>query len=245
MESLFETESHEYVLQKEAALIAVTLDAYNVSPGGTCDAAAGTAAFKKLLQDPAYREAYGLRLSYAVKNSPLHAAARKLLPASAAAWRRANPKEAYRMARRGLRLAMQSTQPRKPLPPRTAEARVAQGASLRAYWANAPKSIRKRKSLTARKAVTAVWAARSENEILDISVKISKSMKAFNQNLPAEVRDERAAQLAAARANIDHNVRRANQKRALKEYWTADRRAAFGEKVKARNRLKRENDENI
>jgi hypothetical protein len=64
-------------------------------------------------------------------------------------------------------------------------------------------------------------------------------MVAFNAQLPDEQRAERQAQLAAARARIDHDKRKRHQKAALIAYWTPERRAEVGARRRAAAAAKR------
>lgn len=50
-------------------------------------------------------------------------------------------------------------------------------------------------------------------------------------------------QLASARDNIDHDKRKRNQKIGLANYWTPERRKEYGEKVKERNKLRKQKQE--
>lgn len=58
-----------------------------------------------------------------------------------------------------------------------------------------------------------------------------------------EERINSLTQLAKARDNIDHEKRKRNQKIGLQNYWTPERRKEYGEKVKERNRLRKQKQE--
>lgn len=234
VELLFETQDYESAIKKEAECIAVLLKGYNISPGGSCDSAAGHAAFKLKMQDADFKAAYIAKLKQSLKTSLTHAAHGAAFASRVAEWRKHNPREAYYASMRALRLARQSRKPRTPQNSRSSAARGAAASALRAFWTLEHRALRKRKSIKARKAAAKTWALRSSSEKAKLGAKISEGLRVFNQNADEAVLQERREQLANARKNIDHEVRKARQSQALQAYWTPERRKAYGLKVKAR-----------
>ena len=74
--------------------------------------------------------------------------------------------------------------------------------------------------------VTEVWAKRTPEQRQRIGNAIAKGKKAYHKSAPAEVKQAIENQLAQARKNIDHDLRKKNQKAALAVYWTPERKAA-------------------
>lgn len=222
-------------LADEVVHIAQHPGGYNLSPGGN-DGEFGRAQFARLLEDPEYRAAYSKKLSAGIKNSAAHRAAWEQLAAILQTWRKENPKEANKIQRRATRAARRATLGKPSYNSggkHTEETRLKISMALLASWAKTPPSVKKRKSITTRKTVTQVWAQRTEDEVKALAVKISDTLKKHNANLTTEELAERDERLKITRSKIDHTVRKANQKKALKEYWTPERRAQRGAQFKA------------
>jgi len=219
--------------------IAALLNPYNLSPEGAFDGPAGTSAAAELLRDPAWEAAYRAALSRGCRESEAHQAHAAELPALARDWRLANPREAYRIARRNLRLALKAE--RKNVNPKawTDEDRKAQSERLLKRFAERTPSEKLKAKRAARVRAKHLWNARTPEQVADVSAKISDGMVAFNAQLPDEQRAERQAQLAAARARIDHDKRKRHQKVALIAYWTPERRAEVGARRRAAAAAKR------
>jgi hypothetical protein len=229
----------EEALLREITEIASLSNPYNVSPGGELDWMAGCKALAEKLKDPVWREEYGRRLSDGLLRSYNNGSrSREAQKLTLDKWRRDNPKEAYKHARRALRIALR-TPGNKSHPGRSEEWKRAHGDRVRNGIAAAPKSVKLCKKRNSRKAAIAQWAARSDAEKSKLSADISASVARHHANKTPNERRAHESQLAQARKNIDHTFRKARQKAALKAYWTPERRAAFGEKVRARNAAKK------
>lgn len=217
-------------LEAEVAGIAALNDAYNLSPGGDFDHGAGAERFRELLRDPEWRADYGLRLSEALKNSARYQSCVPEILEVLADWRRKNPVLVYKNSTRALRIGASKHGRKKlenPEPKRLPRTPKGKAAKLH-------------KSIKSREAAKRKWANLTEDERTELCSRISKTVSEVHSRKTAEEKTAHALQLAEARKSVDHTVRKARQAEALKEYWTPERRAAFGEKVKKRMAAKRE-----
>lgn len=229
----------EEAFAAEIEEIAALANSYNLSPGGVFDGPAGTSATAELRRDPAWDAAYRAALSRGCRESEAHQAHVAELPALARDWRLANPREAYRIARRNLRLALKVE--RKNVRPKawTDEARKAQSERLLKHFAERTPSEKLKAKRIARVRAKKVWDTRTPEQVAGVSAKISESLAAFNAQLSDEQRAERQAQLAMARKHIDHDKRKRRQKEALIAYWTPERRTEVGAQRRAAAATKR------
>lgn len=227
VEVLAEYDTQREALQAEVAAIAELSDAYNLSPGGDHDGGAGAARFRELLLDPDWRAAYVARLSAALKNSPKYQARVSELAANLAQWRADNPVEAYKISRRNLRKRSKGAP------------REGRGGRLPRTPKGAAAKLHKRRA--SREAAVKHWANMALDKKTEVQGRISASVKKMHEGKSAAARATHSAQLAQARQCIDHELRKARQKEALAAYWTPERRAEFGAKVRARNTAKKAN----
>ncbi len=227
VETIVVCDSFESACAAEIEAILVLENRYNISPGGDTDGRTGSECFKELLKDPEWRAKYVKNLSAGIKASGKHNTPERLenMKAHLAEWRKNNPKEAYIIQRRATRCAARENT--------TTGVKTMQKANKAP---NRMQSIRRRKN-----AVAKVWRERSPEEIEIVGSKISAGVKKAHESKTPEERKAHEQQLAKARKNIDHNVRKTNQKEALKNYWTEERRKAFGESVKKIWEKRREN----
>lgn len=232
VEALAEYDTQREALRAEVAAIAELSDAYNLSPGGDYDGGAGAARFRELLLDPDWRAAYVARLSAALRSSPQHQARVPELVAKLAQWRADNPVKAYKISRRNLRKGSKG-----------AHREASEGRLPRTPKGAAAKLHKRRAS---REAAVKHWANMAPDKKTEVQGRISASVKKMHEDKSADARAAHNAQLAQARRRIDHDLRKARQKEALAAYWTPERRAEFGAKVRARNTAKKANtDENL
>lgn len=219
-------------LHAEVAAIAALTEAYNVSPGGDFDGGAGADRFRELLRDPDWRAAYSARLSEALKASPLYQAKVPELLAQLVAWRDSNPAAAYRASVRNLRIGVNRHGRKKPEPSEPQRLpRKPKGAAAKLHKSRASRDAAKRH-----------WAEMDADKKIDITSRISAAVTDMHASKTDAERAAHDAQLAEARKRIDHTVRKARQKEALKAYWTPERRAEFGARVRARNAAKKADD---
>jgi len=212
---------------------------YNVSLGGEDDSAAGVDALRDLRLDPEWDVAFRAKLSEAVSASEAHRSRWPLITEMAKEWRDNNPEKAYRTSRRALRIAAKSTAPRKKHE-FTDEQREKMSRAQKERWANAPASVKKRKSMTSRKATAEVWASRSLLEKETVAAKISTTLKKRNRDKTEQQLQQSSTQLAEARKHINHDKRKQRQKEGIAAYWTPERRAEKAIKMREVRRLQLE-----
>ena len=70
-----------------------------------------------------------------------------------------------------------------------------------------------------------MWGNMTPENRVEHGKNVSRGQKAAYKNMPLEDKAVHDAQLAEARKNIDHTVRKTWQKEALAAYWTPERRA--------------------
>ncbi len=228
VETLVEYDTRGAALLAEVEAIAELTGAYNLSSGGEDDSAAGVAAFREKLKDPAWREAYGRRLSAALRGSPHYQAKVPELLETLARWREENPTKSYLIAMRNLRIGANKAGRKKAYAEPQRLPRKPNGKAAKFH-----------KSIASREAAKKHWAEMPEDVKEAIAAKISQRLKAHHELKDPQARAAHDRQLSEARKAIDHTVRKARQKEALVAYWTPERRAAFGAKVRARNAAKK------
>lgn len=174
----------------------------NISDGGKTDGAFGGPIFwERLRQSPEAMEAYLKKLSEAQKARGLTCYAH-LIEASKR-WRKENPRQAYKNARRAIRCANPGT-----LAPKdnTAPVRVSK------------KAAKIRSSRRLREQTTRQWQRLSGEERKAIGEKISRTMKRRHED--ENVKARTAEQLIAARESIDRKVQGPAASKGLKAFWT-------------------------
>lgn len=170
---------------------------YNVSPGGEADGETGSRLFWGAMDaDPVAKAAYLAKLS-AIKKAD-DWSDYPAMSVQAALWRKENPKEAYRFARRGLRIANRGSPPRNTEDTRSLKERLQwkhkRGDMVRknttAFWENVPDETRAAIREKVRAASVAQWG-----RVTDKSTRSKLTEKARNSI-------DRAKQGAAASAGI-------------------------------------------
>lgn len=222
--------SLDAALKAEVRAIAVLEKPYNISPGGDFDGAAGHRRLAELFTDRVWRAEYVASLSSGCKASSAHRAHWLDLTRAAEQWRKGNPAKAYKNALRALRIGQRSRN------------KKTSGASGRLPRKPKGLAARKMKSMRSRAAAKRHWANMPEDKKANIHARIAKAVTQHHESMTPVERRRHSAQLAEARKNIDHSLRKKNQKIAIAAYWTPERRAAFGAAVRARNKEKRDAD---
>ena len=225
VETLSEHVSIAEALMQEVREIARLENAYNLSPGGELDGAAGGKKLAELLQNPDWRAAYCAALSAGAKKSEASRKHLAALSALAKQWRVDNPAKAYRNSARASRIARNN---------RKTKTKNKENERL----ARKPKSpsAKKARSIRSREAAKRHWANMPAEKKNTVHSKISKSVAQHHANMSRSERKKHEAQLSEARKNIDHTLRKKRQKEAMAAYWTPERRAAFGARVRARRK---------
>lgn len=232
VETLSEHTSIDEALMAEAREIARLEKPYNLSPGGELDGAAGVKKLAELLQNPDWRAAYRAALSAGVRKSAASRAHLAALAALARQWRSANPAKAYKMSVRSLRIGRNS-----------GKIKTKNETSQRLRRKTKSPSAKKARSMRSREAAKQHWAKMPADKKNTVCGKISKSLAQHHAGMSRAERKKHETQLSEARKSIDHALRKKRQKEALVAYWTPERRAEFGERVRARRRG--ENDANV
>jgi len=174
----------------------------NISDGGKTDGSFGGPVFwERIRKNPEALEAYLKKLSEAQKaRGP---ACYGYLVEAAARWRRENPRQAYKNARRALRCgAPGSLKPKDTVGP----VHVSK------------KAAKIRCSRRLREQTTHQWQKVSDQERRSICEKIAKSLRIYHQD--ESVRARTAEQLSAARNAIDRKVQGPAASKGLKSFWT-------------------------
>lgn len=179
---------------------------YNVSAGGSTDGHVGARAFWTWLNaNPIEREKYVAKLSATKKANDWSDYA--AVAATALAWRKANPKQAYKTLRRASRVA-RGLNKAKPLPAKTLKEQL--------LWKHKPSKIRAQESQTR---AFSLWARRTDIERQQVGQKISASQQDYWSSI-SDV-DTRRALTAAARAGVNRKKQGAAASVGLKAYWAA------------------------
>jgi len=173
---------------------------YNISDGGETDGEMGGKIFwAEMDANPEKKAEYVKKLPKIKKdndwtNYPALAKAN-------AEWRSANPKKAYKMATRAIRIANSA----KP------ESEVKEPRSLkdRLLWKH-------RRDLATQRSVTKVWAERSEEKKSEIFDKISK---AHLKNWEGSSKEKRRKITEKARSSIDRSVQGPAASAGIKNFW--------------------------
>lgn len=189
-------------LEREHIAACPTPQRYNVSAGGEADGEAGAKIFWDAMKaNPAARLAYLAKLSAAKLAEDWSDYAE--LSRRAQEWRKANPREAYRMTYRAIRMALKA-QARTPAPADT------RGLKERLMWKH------KRASKTRENALR-LWAGRTDAQRADVGQAISTNQR----TRWATVTDlsQRASLTASARAAIDRSTQGPAASAGLKRFW--------------------------
>lgn len=191
---------------------------YNQSDGGETDAKFGSiAAWERINATSETREAYLRKLSEVKKANDW--TDYEALSEAQREWRKENPRLAYKQARRALRLATRASRSASHGPVfQTEEAKHKMSESHKRYWAEAPASVRLRKTIASREAATKQWAKRTDEEKEALSKAISETHRERYRQNP-EIRKQVSAQLQEARKNVDREKQGKAASKGLKEWW--------------------------
>ena len=192
----------------ERLFISVNENGYNILPGGETGSGPAKVFWQQIKADPLAYEAYRqkLRNAQAIRIANGEDATPRI--EGARRWRENNPRESYRLAMRGLRVAVKKN--------------TTKGAneSERQSRANRPLKERllekhKGRYLARSRGVASVWASRSETEKLTVAGKISVTLKKYYENGDRVDRE----QLERARSAIDRSKQAPAASKGLKKFW--------------------------
>lgn len=200
-----ETKSEAY--RKERYHIAQIPEglSYNLSPGGEMDGEAGAKIFWDSMSDrdsPEYKTYHAKLKAHGEKQYPHIAEA---MHAGNAAWRKANPREAYKAAYRALRIANKANKETRPAA--EPDCRDRKTKLMWKYNRSKATSIK----------VAAEWKNSSPEQLATRKKLISEGNKKFWENITDK--DERAALTAAARAAIDRSIQGPAASKGIKQFW--------------------------
>lgn len=176
----------------------------NLSAGGETDSAEGGRIFwERINADPSLREQYieKLRHTKLVNDHSDYV----LMSAANTAWRKSNPREAYKNAYRAIRLARKATG-KYPKDKGNARQIIGRGEAAKL-----------RKSMRSRESAKEQWKNRTQEQIADVSSKISAALKRAY-----EIPEHKAAvaeQLKKAREGIDRKKQAEAASRGQKSWW--------------------------
>lgn len=174
---------------------------YNISDGGETDGAAGAKIFwDRMNANPEEMAAYKAKLSKIKLANDC--SDYESMQAKAAEWRKNNPKEAYKISRRGSRVAAK-LDGRKPI------IKPVRALKEKLLWKH-------RRDLATRRSVTKVWAERDVNTKAAIGNKISETHK-LNNSLKSK--EERNDMVAYARSKVDQVKRAKAASAGIKQFW--------------------------
>lgn len=202
----------------ERLYIAWTSPEYNLSPGGEADGEAGSRIFwNRINADPEAREEYLKLLSEVKKKQDW--SDYSTMSEKAQEWRKNNPREAYRLAYRAIRIARRS----KPI-----KQKETRSLKDRLMWKH-------KRSVKTRENTFALWARRTDAERIEVAAKISKKVKERWETVTDP--QERSRLTAQARAAIDRKKQRPAASRGIKRFWEELRKdpARYAEYMAARN----------
>jgi hypothetical protein len=182
---------------------------YNISEGYDYDAQSGVDAMRAKMADPVWRAAYRERLSAGIKAT---FAGRDLSAqiAGLKRWRGQNPRLAYKLSARNVRLAGRA-QGR----PRGSQRDWTVGSFGR-LWIPGERVLLARRRYLQKDKTRAQWAALTPEAKADVGRAISTAIRAAHTR---EGKPERDAQLAQARARVDRAKQGAAASKGLKAYW--------------------------
>lgn len=197
----------------------------NISDGGETDGVFGGVIFwKRMSENPVAKAKYLKKLSDVKLSRDW--SDYKDMSDKAQEWRRQNPKKAYKAAMRAVRIANRG---RAKLPEKE------RSLKDKLLWKH-------RKDLATKRAVTKVWAERTEDEKRVIFDKIGTKASERNAKKDPSVRK---AEMVRARGGIDRKKQGAAASKGIKQFWIDLRKdpVKYSEYIDARRKtLKKTND---
>lgn len=178
---------------------------YNLSPGGEMDGEAGAKIFWDSMSDresPEYKAYHAKLKAHGEKQYPDIAEA---MHAGNAAWRKANPREAYKASYRAIRIATKAQKDtRNTTPPDNRDRKT------KLMW-----KYNRSKILSS--VVAETWKNSTPEQLAVRKSHISEAQKKRWENVADK--DERASLTATARAAIDRSVQGPAASKGIKQFW--------------------------
>jgi hypothetical protein len=224
----------------------------NVSPGGDYNVNAGVQRLKELRADPVWnaelnrKTAEGIQ-KYFQNNPDKRVERQNHMKKVGEKFRKDNPEQHLKNSAEGLTKANKIIGQQKkegtyvhPKYDMTEAHKQKLFDGLREYRQHATEEELQRVNDKIREATRRHWGNMSEEEIAKRKEAISQSKLIFWEKISEAEKKIKLDQLDQARHNVDHKKRKQNQKVGLANYWTPERRKEYGEKVRERNRLKKQ-----
>lgn len=175
---------------------------YNIAAGGEGNTEGSYKFWAKMNANPELKKVFLAKLSAIKKANDW--SDYKTLAEQHLAWRKQNPKIAYRLSHRAIRIANKSQQGKRNTPPADTRSMI---EKLR--WKH-------NRSKATHLSAKALWARRTEEEIKDVSAKISKSAK---ERMAGKTAEEKAEITRRARAGIDRSKQGPAASKGIKNFW--------------------------
>lgn len=173
---------------------------YNISPGGEADGEYGAKVFWDFMEsNPEAKKTYLEKLSNSKKNADW--SDYEAMGALAQEWRSSNPKEAYKLSLRALRIANRD-KPKK--------AEDVRDLKTRLLWKH-------NRSKMTRDNALKQWESMDAEERAEMSVNISRGVKKYWSGVVDP--EERSALTSKARNSIDRSVQGPAASKGLKKFW--------------------------
>lgn len=192
----------------EVFCIAQENNPYNLLPGGQCGSESAKIFWQRIKSDPTAYAAYRQKLCGAQRLRVENGEIREHLRTVSAQWRKENPREAYKIAMRALRVA--------------AKKNTTKGVNAKERAAQAKKPLKERllekhkgRYLSRSRGVAGVWAARTPEIKAVVGTKISGGLRQYHK----ENKGVNSEQLAEARKSIDRTKQGPAASKGVKKFW--------------------------
>lgn len=182
---------------------------YNISRGGDYDSITGAAAMRERLKDPKFRATYLAKLSNVKKNADWTDYA--ALTKATLDWRKRNPRLAYKIGYRNIRLATKAQN-------RVFTASHDKDGTFGRFPIDSVKVLEARRRYLYKRLTQEMWDARSEEDRREIGRRISVGAKAALKKDPKR-KAANDLRLASHRATMDRAVQGPAASRGLKAWW--------------------------
>jgi hypothetical protein len=201
---------------------------YNISPGGDYDAKSGAEAMRRRLEDPVFKEKYIATLSSTKKHADWSDYA--ALTAAMLQWRKNNPRYAYKIGYRSVRIATKAQN--RPFTAkddksgwygrlaidseRVLSARRSYFGRIntKKWWSEMTEKDRASSSYRRSKQIAHIW----QNDYDGMCKKISEGVKKSYKNNPNRLQAA-IANIEKAKSKVDKKKQGAAASKGLKEYW--------------------------
>lgn len=181
---------------------------YNLLPGGECGSEPSRIFWRRIKSDPTAYAAYREKLCAAQRLRTENGGTREHLQIHGKKWREDNPREAYKISARGLRVALKKN---------TTKGINAEERRKQAEKPLKERLLEKHKGiyLSRSRGVAGVWKGRDKQTAEAIGANISQGLTRYHAENPGKVNP----QLAEARKSIDRSIQGPAASRGVKKFW--------------------------